>query len=90
MNYMDNDIDAIRDALAAVLDNGMTGDELSPDADIVTEYGIDSLQMISFLLNIEDTFDIELDYDNLELDDLRSVREFAGYVAGLRTNAPAL
>jgi acyl carrier protein len=81
---MDNDIDGqIRAVLATVLDNGMTAGDLSSDADLVTEYGIDSLQMISFLLDIEDTFDVPLDYENLELDDLRSVRQFADFVAGL-------
>jgi acyl carrier protein len=80
---VNDDIDLeIRAVLATVLDNGMSAHDISLDADIVTDYGIDSLQMISFLLSIEDTFDVELDYDNLELDDLRSVREFAGFVAG--------
>jgi len=39
--------------------------------------------MISFLLGIEDTFDLELDYENLELDHLRSVAQFASYVKAL-------
>lgn len=81
---MNDDIDwQIRSSLATVLDNGMTADDISVDADIINEYGIDSLQMISFLLTIEDTFDLVLDYDNLELDNLRSVREFTDFVAGL-------
>jgi acyl carrier protein len=85
---MNDDIDLeIRAVLATVLDNGMTAHDISVDADIVTDYGIDSLQMISFLLSIEDTFDVQLDYDNLELDHLRSVREFTDFVAGLRTVA---
>ena len=85
---MNDDIDRqIRAELATVLDNGMTADDISADADIVAEYGIDSLQMISFLLGIEDIFDLELDYENLELDHLRSVSEFAGFVAGLRAAA---
>jgi acyl carrier protein len=85
---MTDDIDLkIRFALATVLDNGMSAHDISVDADIIIDYGIDSLQMISFLLNIEDTFDLVLDYDNLELDNLRSVREFTDFVAGLRTVA---
>lgn len=85
---MNDDTDLeIRSALATVLDNGMTAHDISIDADIITDYGIDSLQMISFLLSIEDAFDVELDYDNLELDDLRSVRQFTDFVAGLRVIA---
>ncbi|KAA0109641.1 acyl carrier protein [Mycolicibacterium sp. P1-5] len=73
----------IRAVLAGVLDKGLTADDISVDADMVIDYGIDSLQMINFLLSIEDTFDVELDYENLELDHLRSVREFTDFVAGL-------
>lgn len=80
-----NDIEPeIREVLAGVLANGTTAEEISSDADLVDEYGLDSLQMISFLLGIEDRFDLELDYEGLELDDLRSVRQFTAYVAGLR------
>lgn len=85
---MNDDIDLqIRTVLATVLNRGMKAEDISVDADLVNEYGIDSLEMISFLLAIEDAFDLELDYDNLELDHLRSVREFAGFVAIRRVKA---
>lgn len=84
---MNDDIELnVRAVLASVLANGMTVDDISADANLVDEYGLDSLQMISFLLGIEDTFDVELDYENLRLDHLRSVREFVGFVAGLRAS----
>ena len=73
----------IKAVLAGVLANGIEPAEIGHDADLVDEYGLDSLQMISFLLGIEDEFDVELDYENLQLDDLRSVRQFGGFVAGL-------
>ena len=79
-----NDVEAkVREVLVGVLANGLAPDEVGLDADLVEEYGLDSLQMISFLLGIEDTFDIELDYENLELDHLRSVAQFASYVKAL-------
>lgn len=85
---MSDEIDLeIRAVLASVLDNGITADDISVDADMVIDYGIDSLQVINFLLAIEDTFDVELDYENLELDHLRSVREFTDFVVGLRAVA---
>jgi acyl carrier protein len=76
----------VRAVLVGVLSNGLSADEVAMEADLVDEYGLDSLQMISFLLGIEDTFDLELDYENLELDHLRSVAQFASYVRQL---APA-
>ncbi|WP_405061092.1 acyl carrier protein [Kribbella sp. NBC_01505] len=73
----------VKVVLAKVLDNGTTPEEIGPGADLVEEYGLDSLQTITFLLAIEDEFDLELDYPNLQLDDLRSVRQFSTFVERL-------
>lgn len=83
---MDDVENKVRAVLVGLLSNGLAVDEVALDADLVDEYGLDSLQMISFLLGIEDSFDLELDYENLELDHLRSVSQFASYVRQL---APA-
>lgn len=74
----------IKAVLAEVLANGTSAEEIGSEADLIDEYGLDSLQMISFLLAVEDRFDLELDYEGLDLDDLRSVRQFTGYVTELR------
>jgi acyl carrier protein len=73
----------IKRVLAGVLANGTTAAEIGSAADLVEEYGLDSLQMIAFLLGVEDEFGLELDYEHLELDDLRAVRQFAAYVERL-------
>ncbi|MDQ2586686.1 acyl carrier protein [Saccharothrix yanglingensis] len=73
----------LKDVLVEVLANGTTADGIADDADLVDEYGLDSLQMISFLLGVEDAFDVELDYESLDLDHLRSVRQFGDWVAEL-------
>lgn len=75
--------DRVKVVLVQVLDNGITADQIGPEADLVEQYGLDSLQTITFLLAIEDEFDLELDYPQLQLDDLRSVRQFSGFVARL-------
>jgi acyl carrier protein len=75
--------DRVKLVLAKVLDNGTTAEEIGSGADLVEEYGLDSLQTITFLLAIEDEFDLELDYPNLQLDDLRSVRQFSTFVERL-------
>lgn len=77
----------VKTVLAGVLTDRSVAD-IDTDADLVEEYGLDSLQTISFLLGVEDAFDLELDYENLRLDHLRSVRQFAAYVTALRVAAP--
>lgn len=39
--------------------------------DLVNYFGIDSIQMINLLLKIEDEFDVRIDYDNLNYNDIR-------------------
>lgn len=80
---MDDIESQVKSVLVGVLANGTSVDDIGVDADLVEEYGLDSLQMISFLLAIEDAFDVELDYEHLQLDDLRSVVQFAAYVRTL-------
>ncbi|GAA1600539.1 hypothetical protein GCM10009789_63440 [Kribbella sancticallisti] len=75
--------DRVKRVLAKVLDNGISAEEIGSEADLVEQYGLDSLQTITFLLAIEDEFDLELDYPQLQLDDLRSVRQFSTFVARL-------
>lgn len=77
----------IKTVLARVLANGTAADDIGTAADLVEEYGLDSLQMISFLLAIEDALNVEVDYENLELAHLRSVSQFAAYVGRLTTVA---
>ncbi|MDI5962363.1 acyl carrier protein [Streptomyces sp. SL13] len=67
----------VKKVLAEVLHEVVPPEAVTVEADMVQELGMDSLQAIQFLLRIEDEFDIELDYENLSLDHLRSVREFA-------------
>lgn len=77
---MTETISRVKKVLAEVLPDFGSADDVPSDADMVQELGLDSLQAINFLLRIEDEFDIELDYDNLSLDHLRSVREFSAIV----------
>ena len=80
---MDDVFSKIKDVLCGVLANGTAAADVATDADLVEDYGLDSLQMISFLLGVEDAFGVELDYESLDLDHLRSVRQFGEWVAAL-------
>jgi acyl carrier protein len=51
------------------------------DDDIVNDLGLDSLQMMSFLLAVEDRFSIQLDFERLDLASLGSVTRFAAFLA---------
>ena len=45
--------------------------------------GMDSLSLVSFLLNVEDELNIEIDMEELNLDNLSSVKTFAEFLQTL-------
>ena len=57
--------------------------------DLVNEIGLDSLQMIDFLLALEEEFQVEVDFDSLDMQHLTSVDALCRFVLSLRANADA-
>jgi len=74
---------SVQERVKAIL-GGILGQDLvadiTDDTGIVNDLGLDSIQMITFLLRIEDEFDLELDFESLELVQLDSVRQFCEFV----------
>ena len=70
----------IKEIIATIKDDPSLVDTLSDDASIIQEAGLDSLQIINFVLNIEDVFCIEFDFDNFDYSHIRSIRAFSQYV----------
>ncbi|OKP83275.1 MULTISPECIES: acyl carrier protein [Paenibacillus] len=56
---------------------------LNGASDLTLDAALDSLQIINFILRIEDEFDVEVDFDTFDLEHLKSVDRFSDYVAGL-------
>ncbi|MEK5027630.1 acyl carrier protein [Paenibacillus sp. FSL M7-1046] len=56
---------------------------LDGSSDLTIDAALDSLQIINFILRIEDEFNVEVDFDTFDLGHLKSVDRFTGYVAGL-------
>jgi acyl carrier protein len=54
--------------------------ELADTADLVDEVGLDSLEMLQFMLEIEASLAIQIDFDKLEFSYLRSIRELAAFL----------
>lgn len=54
-------------------------DEFIESGQPFSELGVDSLDSIEILISVED--DLELELDNKRLDDIKSVKELADYLA---------
>lgn len=69
--------------LADVLRDTDAAPRVGDEDRIVDDLGLDSIQMISFLLGVEDRFQVALDFEKLDLSQIGSVREFAAFVDGV-------
>ena len=55
-------------------------EELNGQSDIIAESGMDSLQMINFILRVEDEFEVEIDFDEFDLSHLGTIEHFLDFV----------
>ena len=61
---------------------------LSDAADIVGEVGLDSLQMLRFMLELEERLSIQIDFDALEYSHLNSIRRLAEFLETMPPQNP--
>jgi acyl carrier protein len=55
---------------------------ITADTSILHDVGIDSLHLIRFLLDVEEEFDVEVDFESLDMVHLESVGTFCAFVIG--------
>jgi acyl carrier protein len=81
-------MDATLADMKMLLHRALRDTDLEPrvrdDDDIVHGLGLDSLQMIRFLLDVETHFRVTLDFEQIDLATLGSVRHFAALVDAQR------
>ena len=54
---------------------------IEPETNIINDLGLDSLQIIEFLLTVEDELGVELDFETMDMDALTSVGSFCRFVS---------
>lgn len=53
---------------------------ISDDTDIINDVGLDSLQMVTFMLKLEEELDIEIDFGSLDFSTLTSVSSLCEFL----------
>jgi acyl carrier protein len=62
-----------------------TGESVvSPDANLLEDGILDSLALVDVVVQIESTFSVQISFDELELEDIESVRSLARVVEAAR------
>lgn len=72
--------DKIIDILVEVKENPVLADQFSENSKIFEDIGLDSLEMINFVLKVEDEFNIEINFDEFDYSNMEDVRTFASFI----------
>lgn len=59
-------------------------EKITDRTNLIEDVGIDSLQLINFLLKIEDEFDVEFDFEEFDMSILNEFKTFCDYVEEMR------
>jgi acyl carrier protein len=61
--------------------------QLADSADIIEDIGLDSLQMMEFMLEVESQLNLEIDFEKLDFSYLKSIEKFSEILQQMkRTN----
>lgn len=71
-------------SIAAVLEEEGFEEKLQEDMDFVNDIGLDSLQLINVILDLEEQFELNIDFDEFDFDEVRTIRELADYLERLK------
>ncbi len=80
---MKETIEAIKTTLGKIKGISDLAAGLSDDADIIHGVGLDSLQMLRFMLELEERLKVTIDFDRLEYSYFNSVRTLAEFMDGM-------
>ncbi|HZP50438.1 acyl carrier protein [Actinocrinis sp.] len=75
-------VEAITAAIAEVL--GSVPADIAEDTRLAEDLGLDSTSVLSLLMALEDTLDMQVDPDSLEQRHLETIGSLAGYIAESR------
>lgn len=78
----------IKEVLAGVLGAPELVERITDATNVVRDLGINSIQMINFLLALEDAFDVELEFEELSFEQLESLPEIRRFVVAAMPDSP--
>jgi len=74
--------DRIKDLIVEKVLVGVNPDEISNDSELVSELGLDSIQIIGLIGGLEEEFDIVLEDDDLDFELFSTINNLAKLVNG--------
>jgi len=71
----------VKEIIARIKGDPTLVDTLPDGANLIRDVGLDSLQLIHFILQLEEELDIEFDFEGFDYDHLMSISAFCQFVA---------
>ncbi len=73
-------VDVIKNVVGRIKSDPGLSSRLSSTAKQVEDLGLDSLEMLQFMLELEAALDVQIDFDKLEFSYLRSIDSLAQFL----------
>lgn len=71
--------------LAEIKEDESLTSKTTGDTKIIDEIGLDSLEMINFVLRIEEILDIEIDFENFDYDVMTTVKSLCEFLSSIKS-----
>ena len=75
----------IKELLAKVIEDDSRMDTWNNNTSILNDVGLDSLQLIQFLLTIEEELGVEFDYENLQYEWFETIETLENVLTGMKS-----
>lgn len=85
---MTTTVAAIKEIVAKLRGDPQLAGELTDTADLVDGLALDSLEMLQFMLELEERLAIRIDFERLEFSYLRSIRTLAHFLDTMPARQP--
>ncbi len=79
-------VEQIKQLLKEITNNSIDIMKLSNDADIINDVGLDSIQMINFILTVEERFDINIDFEKFNYEHMGSINKLCQFISDSKTD----
>lgn len=76
-------ISTIKKILSELKNSPELVDKLTEDSNIIEGVGLDSLEMLQFMLEVEEQLQIAIDFETLEYEHLHSIKSLAEFLQGM-------
>lgn len=70
----------LKKLITEVTENENLVNDLSLEADLITDIALDSLQFINLILALEDEYNFEIDFDELDIEEISTVGKLIHYI----------